>query len=330
MGSILDFFKKKDQQIAEMEGKRGVVELRKQRTALKAAHAKHEAQMQPADIGLGEWNKRYTREQIDRLAAASGNPRRDAYDALVMPNVPQRFAKHPRLQHLAWAARAKQIIEAAQDNDVLPDEFADFDSRGRGTCLNIDLYGYADGLALVQVRETTVSKWGSSPRKSYYVTDGTRKVEVSKSKIRRAAQQLSELDAPLRAVKNELPEEWQARLGEQFKLKAPEAARWTAYKIVVRKGSALVNPRDGKTEYVIGKQLKEKARDDHNGGFYVFEDADALRADPTLALNEKWVRGETLVLIECECIGTPIRYGKKLAVSLVRPTRIVDEWTYES
>ena len=103
------------------------------------------------------------------------------------------------------------------------------------------------------------------------------------------------------------------------------------YKIVTREQDGnLYNARDGQTKYVIGKRVMEKARDGHGGGFYVYADPDTLRAHPESVLAKRWIDGKTLVLLECECIGTPVVYhnGKK-AYSILTPTRIVDEWVYQ-
>lgn len=327
MGSIFDFLKRKDEQILAMEGKRGVVALRQQRDAIRNLHARHEQNLKEHHEARDDLQIKNTRNTIERLASTKIS--RDYYDAIVYPNVPERLATHPRLSHLAWASSAKHIIETAQDNKVLPNEYANFDRKGRGDCLNIDLYGYAEGLVLVQVRRTTVSKYGSSPRKSYFVTDGKNAIEVSKSKIRRAAQQLKDLDAPMRAVKDELPGEWAVRLGDKLKLAAPVASKSTGYKIVVRAANGkLVSAYDKQTEYKLGKQLKQKARDEHRGGYYIYADPDALRNNPTDYLNEDLIANQSLALLECECVGTPVKYGAKLAYSIVKPVRIVDEWFY--
>lgn len=323
---ILDFFRRKDEQIAQMEGKRGVTALRAQRDLLRKTHQQHEHNL--ADkrrAPRNEYDIQYARERIAALAATQ--PQRDAYGALRSPNVPRRLVNHPQLRHLAWSAEADQIIARAQRAKLLPSEYADFDSHGRGDCLNIDLYGYVPGLVLVQVRRTTVSKWGTSPRKQYIVTDGVRAVEVSKNKIRRAAEQVSDLDAPMRAIKSELPAEWQAKIGEPLKLQN-HVARTTAYKIVVRDGNKLVSAYDGVTEYKLGKQLKQKARPDHEGGFYAYADVQQLREHPEKILNEDWIRGKTLVILECECAGTPVHYGQKQAYSMITPRAIVAEWQY--
>ncbi len=81
-----------------------------------------------------------------------------------------------RNTHGAWApsldpryAYARTVIGRAVKHGRLPRPYVDFDKRMRGACLNLDIYDAAGGAVLVQIRRTTGTKWGLSPRLTYVV-----------------------------------------------------------------------------------------------------------------------------------------------------------------
>lgn len=69
--------------------------------------------------------------------------------------------------HLA----GRKLIALAIKTKKLDVESADFDRRGRGSALNYDIYDISKsgGTAVIQRRVTTVSKYGQSPHKDYYL-----------------------------------------------------------------------------------------------------------------------------------------------------------------
>ena len=54
------------------------------------------------------------------------------------------------------------------------------DRRGRGTAINVDVYGYDESqfLAVIQVRECRITKYGNSVRKDYYLLGYTERWTV--------------------------------------------------------------------------------------------------------------------------------------------------------
>jgi hypothetical protein len=64
-------------------------------------------------------------------------------------------------------AKARDIIWRAIDKGRLPYPYVDLDAKKRGTALNIDVYDVRGSTVLVQVRHTTGTKYGLSPRLDY-------------------------------------------------------------------------------------------------------------------------------------------------------------------
>ena len=92
------------------------------------------------------------------------------------------------------------------------------------------------------------------------------------------------------------------------------------YKAVRRDGDRLVSIHDGTTEYRLGQELKQTARQDHNGGYYAYR---------TPALAAEFARNVGVahaVVLRVEGAGTYCTYdGGKLAFSRLTPVEIVAE-----
>jgi len=95
------------------------------------------------------------------------------------------------------------------------------------------------------------------------------------------------------------------------------------YKIVARIENRLLSIFDGKTEYKIGCEICEQARQGHNGGFYAYSSAESAIKAPFPA-DSKLLHAPR-VLIEVECGGSYCRYGSKISFSRITPRRIVRE-----
>lgn len=79
---------------------------------------------------------------------------------------------------------------------------------------------------------------------------------------------------------------------------------------------------DGQTVYALGVTLREQARSNHGGGYYVYvsphEAADAAFPDGSQLLDAPHV------IIECECSGRRVSYNNgKIAYSTVTPRAVV-------
>lgn len=62
---------------------------------------------------------------------------------------------------------ARSILYQAIKKGIIEEEYCGVDNKHRGECLNYDVYDYAPGIALVQKRKTTCTKYGNSPQKNY-------------------------------------------------------------------------------------------------------------------------------------------------------------------
>jgi hypothetical protein len=283
-----------------------------------------------------------TREQI--TAAAASQIERGAYAELqlTLPATtwyrsiafPQRFWGHPALAHLQPYWQAWDIVNTCPD---IPASECEFDRKGRGYAVNIDIYGYnVDGsLALVQVRRTEIQKYRNTTVR-YYVTDGATAVEITNGKkalIKKAAQADPRPDSPLRCVRSLLPAAWQARIADEpikFLSYAPKP--WPAWKVYRRTvDDSLLSMYDD-TAWQLGTSRTEKAAENHGGGYYVrtgnpdrireqFEAGDLVNVPD--GRNSEWVA----VLVRCECRGRKIQYDSgKIAVSICKPVEIVAIW----
>lgn len=220
------------------------------------------------------------------------------------------------------------VIAKSQTKGALPAEYADFDSKGRGECLNIDLYGFnKHGLVCVQVRETTITKYGSSPKKTYYVTDGREAIEVSAQKVRRAINNDPTADSALRAVRADMPAKWQRKIGKKAPSLANPVYTRKAFKVLARTVSGpLVSVYDDSV-YKPVTWRSQKAREEHGGGFYVYLSPDSAKeaAQHNEIFASAWTQGKELVLCEVETRGTCVEYASgKHAFSQIRVLREIE------
>lgn len=92
------------------------------------------------------------------------------------------------------------------------------------------------------------------------------------------------------------------------------------YKAVKRTADGrLVSIYDGRTEYRIGEEMQEAARQDHGGGFYAYA---TQREAESFARN---AGVDDAVILRVEGSGQYCRYQSKLAFSRMVPIEIVSE-----
>lgn len=213
-----------------LKGKRGAPEARELAERVASAARAHARSLAQGVRARSPAHPARVREQIAVLAAQRW--RRGQWGEMVGVAVPAKYYRHPDLAALAAPLALK---EQATATGLLPVESCEFDRKGRGTAVNVDLYGYCGGLLLAQVRTSIrrTTHGHLSIRKKYLLTDGLRAVEVPPARIKRAAAQDPALDAPLRALKSVLPPEWAARIdAPPLKLAVPRASMAVAYKVV--------------------------------------------------------------------------------------------------
>ena len=114
---------------------------------------------------------------------------------------------------------------------------------------------------------------------------------------------------------------------------APTMQTRTTYKVVELVDSTrLFSVFDGKTEYVMGKRLVERAVEEHGGGYYSYPTAEGVEQrfnNGTLFPERCYEDAMTLVLIECEISGKILEYENgKLASTYLKPICIVKQFDY--
>lgn len=265
---------------------------------------------------------------------------RGGYKQLLISEYAEAFPKSGLSQPVQ---RVKALIREAQKAGLLPRVYSNFEVDGDGEAVNIDIYGASpDGqLALVQVRHYYKGRrqaW-SSTRKSYFVLGpgdgGLHRVEVSGRKVHAAIEKDDDPVSPLLAVASALPEPWRELLAgprapwsRQRDTSRGPIRKWTAYKLVrVEETGDFASPYDEAFRYHLNATSKQAVKPDHGGGLYVYDDPEALEEAfyGGRLLPERCYQPGKYAILECEVWGRVIEYGRKKAVSYVKPRRVYKE-----
>jgi hypothetical protein len=305
-------------QLDEIEanpGRRGNPARRAAICAIARVHEQHMRNLHAQDRAAprAAWHAKHVRESI-----RAAQWQRGAYGELLLPWIVSET--HPAL---AEFVEARTILHKATDRGLLPRSYQDWDSKGRGSGVSVDLYGYTSGLVLVQVREVSRRCKGYylSVRKTYYITDGETRIEAPKFTTRKAATADQSADATLRAARPYLAQEWQDRISDvpvKWQGKhAPELT--TVFKALDRwADGSLHSIWDNSWTYTIGAWSVQKAQPHHGGGLYAYRTREDAQA---------WLDGQTVtgtgVLCSCTGKGVPLSYGSKLAFSALRVDAIL-------
>lgn len=103
----------------------------------------------------------------------------------------------------------------------------------------------------------------------------------------------------------------------------PTRLSGTFYKqVAVLDDGRMVSIFDGKTEYVIGQELKQAVRKDHNGGYYVYAKPEYARYAELPARSVE--RSAKRAIIAVQAAGQYTQYDNgKIAFSRVTPIEVV-------
>lgn len=344
--SIQSLYNRRDElkaQIVSMAGRKGVGQLRSELETIIIRLASFDARRCQMKANINSQNASGRSEshvwQVNETLKDFANARvgRGYYDELVFRlssvyvnsryamSIANRCATHPNIKPFAGYMQALDTLAGAIADGVIEAADASFDKKGRGTATNHDLYSYShDGtLILVQVRHAEVTKYGTSVKIQYFVTDGDDAIEIvkGKSNIKKAAQADPSPDSPLRFVRSQLKAEWRNKIDEKpVKLPAPKVSEYAIYKIMHDDNGVLRSVYSGE-EYAIGKQKIQKVQDNHNGGYYAFLSAEtALHVhNEGNAFNSDRVADKRLVLCKGRAFGRPVSYsnGKRAFSRLV-------------
>lgn len=309
-----------------LKGRHGVVAARALAERVADAARQHARNLRPWGRARSADRPERVRAEIARLATQQWA--RGEYGQLVGVRVPPQWRNHPALRDLAAPIT---MLERATAAGLLPTEFSQFDRKGRGEQVVVDLYGYGYGMVLVQVRTSSRRSANGflSVRKEYRLTDGCASIDVPPARIKRAAAQDPAPDAPIRALKPVLPPEWAAQIdAPAMKLAAPQGSIQGAFKVVELNGhGVLVSVFDG-SPWALGVERKERARRNHGGGLYAYATAEHAIAAARRGeiFNRRWHEGKTLVLVRCVAGsgGRFIRYADgKLAFHALTPVEVI-------
>lgn len=94
------------------------------------------------------------------------------------------------------------------------------------------------------------------------------------------------------------------------------------YKAVAVVDGRFVSIFDGETEYTIGQELQQAARQEHGGGFYVYKSID--EAQSVTVPNGSKAGNAPRAILRIKAAGTYCKYNNgKLAFSRVTPVEVV-------
>lgn len=223
--------------------------------------------------------------------------------------------------------RALDILRAAINTELIPAEYCEIDRKHRGSARNYDLYDFAPGVALVQKRETTCTKYGNSPQKSYLLLrrNGAGKitvVEMAAAKARIA--KLAKSDLPFGGVIAAITGKKPALIKT-----ATNTVR-SGYKIVANNSGTLISVWDG-SAWPVGQWRIERATDNHSGGYYYYD----TEQEAINAANKNEVFGDSgrdtgkkLVLARVEIRGRSHAHAtKKRCATYLRIVEVLREIT---
>lgn len=104
----------------------------------------------------------------------------------------------------------------------------------------------------------------------------------------------------------------------------PPPPVYIQYKSVAVKDGKMLSIYDGRTEYVIGTTLTQKAQWDHSGGYYCYQTPEGAEKAALPSYSE--LLDAPRAIIECECWGESIGYSNgKTAWTNCKPVRLVAE-----
>lgn len=93
------------------------------------------------------------------------------------------------------------------------------------------------------------------------------------------------------------------------------------FKIVALDGDRLLSIYDGQTEYKLGATMRERARQEHQGGFYCY--ASRAQAECADLPDDSAAANLPRVLLRVRAAGPYCRYGDKLAFSQLTPLEVI-------
>lgn len=216
---------------------------------------------------------------------------------------------------------ATALISEAAKTGAIPASYdsIDFDRNGRadGTALHHELYDFATDAAIICIRRTEGTRYGVKTLSKSYTLIERIEGEIAATEVSIPVAKFAKLHDI------EFGQIIARARGEEGARKLPVAlSTWDeAYKALALDGDTLRSIFSGE-EYTLTGLKRERAEDDHNGGYYCYPTIEqALQADvPETSKCLNLPR----VIARCEVSGRAVTYGNgKIARTYLRPIEIV-------
>ena len=225
-------------------------------------------------------------------------------------------------------AKAQKLLDQAISCGKLDAPYINMERHTRhgyqGWCLNYAIYDVTAAAVLVQRRETERNKYGTSPRKDYFIVRrygrGVRVTEAPKARVVKLARVADCL--------GQIIDTLEGRTKKPLKQASAFSEKEVAYKIVEERDGSYYSVYDADFEWRLGKVRIEAATNSHDGGFYVFPSIAAAKEalQQNVVFDPNWQAGKNLVLVECEISGCRYHHDNgKICVSYCRPTRVLEQ-----
>ena len=95
------------------------------------------------------------------------------------------------------------------------------------------------------------------------------------------------------------------------------------YKSVAIKDGKMYSIFDGQTEYILNQQLKQTARQNHSGGFYVYKNIESCKQAELPSRSA--LLNNPRVILKLLCEGNYCKYDNKIAFSKITPIEIMED-----
>ena len=225
----------------------------------------------------------------------------------------------PRADVLQYHA-AMDIVRDAKISRVISPSYDSigFDHKGRadGSALHYELFDFAADAALVCARATEGTTYGVKTLSKKYILLSREDTGYKSTPTSEPVAKLAKTNPAWGSII--------ARIrGEQGAATLPSPLVWDAgYKALALAEDGTLHSIYSGEEYVLGKTMRERAADNHGGGYYVYPTLEqALKcevpSDSTLYYSRR-------VLVRCEVAGRSIEYGSgKIARTYLRPVEVV-------
>jgi hypothetical protein len=225
----------------------------------------------------------------------------------------------PRADVLQYHA-ALDIVRAAQSSGVISPSYDSigFDHKGRadGSALHYELFDFAEDAALVCARTTEGTRYGVKTLSKKYMLLAHEDTGIASMPTSEPVAKLAKTNPAWGSII--------ARIrGEEGAAALTSPLLWEdGYKALALADDGTLHSIYSGEEYILGKTMRERAVDNHGGGYYCYPTLEqALQCE--VPSNSSMCDARRVVVL-CEVAGRAIEYGcGKIARTYLRPVEIV-------